>query len=152
MSSESRAGWRWRNVPVPIAHVAGLAGGVGLEQWRPWPVGVGDLVSIPVAGVLAVVGLAVGAWAVRVTGRQDLGTPSELVTDGPYRYSRNPMYVAWTAIYVGVAFAAATAWPLALLPVVAVLVHRQVRREERALEARFGVAYRRYRRRVRRYL
>jgi protein-S-isoprenylcysteine O-methyltransferase Ste14 len=53
---------------------------------------------------------------------------------------------------VGVALVAGTAWPLLLLPVVLVLTHVAVMREERFLERSFGAAYHNYKASVRRYL
>jgi protein-S-isoprenylcysteine O-methyltransferase Ste14 len=75
-----------------------------------------------------------------------------LVDSGPYAFSRNPMYLAWTVGYVGVALVAGTAWPLMLLPVVLAVTQVVVMREERFLERRFGDAYRSYKTSVRRYL
>lgn len=97
-------------------------------------------------------GLVVVIWAVWATGRQAIESPTALVTDGPYRYSRNPMYLGWTAGYLGLSAVADTSWPLVLLPVVVAATHWEVRREERALEARFGTDYRHYQDDVRRYL
>ena len=82
----------------------------------------------------------------------DLERPNQLIDNGPYALSRNPMYVAWTVGYVGVAMVAGTAWPLLLLPVVVVATQVVVVREERSLERRFGAVYRNYRSSVRRYL
>ena len=62
------------------------------------------------------------------------------------------MYVAWTLGYVGVTLVAGTAWPLLLLPLVPVVTHLVVLREERSLERRFGDGYRSYKTSVRRYL
>jgi protein-S-isoprenylcysteine O-methyltransferase Ste14 len=62
------------------------------------------------------------------------------------------MYLAWTLVYVGIALAANAAWPLLLLPVVLLVTHIVVLREERSLERRFGPVYRRYKTSVRRYL
>ena len=76
-----------------------------------------------------------------------------LVTTGPYRFTRNPMYVGLTLAYIGLALLIDTAWPLFLLPVVlALLVILVVRREERYLDRAFGEAYRSYRQRVRRWV
>ena len=71
-------------------------------------------------------GLWLGAWAVRSAARVDLERPGELVDRGPYAHGRNPMYLAWTAGYVGVALVAGTAWPLLLLPFVLVATHLAV--------------------------
>ena len=62
------------------------------------------------------------------------------------------MYVGWTVLYVGIALVLNTAWPLVLLPVVIMLTHRSVLREERRLAERFGVEFAQYRAAVRRYL
>jgi protein-S-isoprenylcysteine O-methyltransferase Ste14 len=82
----------------------------------------------------------------------DLDRPHQLVGGGPYAFSRNPMYVAWTLGYVGIALVADAAWPLLLLPVVLVVTQIVVLREERSLDRRFGAVYRSYKTSVRRYL
>ena len=144
-------GRRWRNVPLPEAHVVGLLASGGLQAWRPWPLAT-DHPGAVLGGSLVGLGLVVVAWAVVAVGRQAVGSPTDLVTGGPYRYSRNPMYVGWTAIYVGVGLLSGVAWVAALLPLVVVAVHVTVRREERRLERRFGADYRDYVREVRRYV
>ena len=75
-----------------------------------------------------------------------------LATDGPYRYTRNPLYVAAICVYLGV-----TLWVdslvLLLLPFVIGVLHAGVvLREERHLSARFGSQYEAYRAGVRRWL
>ena len=78
---------------------------------------------------------------------------TRLVMHGPYRLSRNPMYLALTLLYVGVALLLNSVWPLMLLPLILVILHVAViRREERYLAAAFGAAYDGYRRWVRRWL
>lgn len=132
--------------------MAGLLAGGFLQVVRPWPMPVAGTIRLATGALLLIAGLIVVATAVRAAGAERLDARETLVTDGPYRYSRNPMYVGWTALYAGVSLLVGLVWPLGLLPVVAVVVHRQVRREERALERRFGDAYRAYGREVRRYL
>jgi len=76
-----------------------------------------------------------------------------IVTDGPFRYTRNPLYLAASGLYVAVTLLVNTLWPLPLLPpMLVVLEWGVIRREERYLEAKFGEAYRVYRARVRRWL
>ena len=82
----------------------------------------------------------------------DLARPGQLVRGGPYAFSRNPMYVAATAVYLGVALVADAAWALLLLPAVLLATHLVVVREERSLSTRFGDGFRSYRASVRRYL
>jgi protein-S-isoprenylcysteine O-methyltransferase Ste14 len=101
---------------------------------------------------LILAGLWLAAWGMRAAGDVDLERPDQLVRSGPYAFSRNPMYIASTLVYVGIAFVANAAWPLLLLPVVLLVTHIVVVREERSLERRFGAAYRSYKTSVRRYL
>jgi protein-S-isoprenylcysteine O-methyltransferase Ste14 len=144
--------WRWGNIPIPEAHLMGLGTGILLQVLRPWslpwPAWIGHGCGWP----LLLGGLGLGAWAVRAAAGVDLERPNRLIDSGPYAYSRNPMYVAWTAGYVGVALVAGTVWPLLLLPVVLAATQVVVMREERSLERRFGDAYRSYKTSVRRYL
>jgi protein-S-isoprenylcysteine O-methyltransferase Ste14 len=144
--------WRWGNIPIPQAQLAGLGIGLLLQVVRPWslpwPAWIGQLGGWP----LILAGLWLGAWAVRAAASVDLERPDQLVDTGPYAFSRNPMYLAWTVDYVGVALVAGTAWPLLLLPAVLVVTQVVVLGEERSLERRFGSAYRSYKASVRRYL
>jgi protein-S-isoprenylcysteine O-methyltransferase Ste14 len=141
--------WRWGNIPIPEAHLVALGTGIVLQVVTPWP--------LPWPGhgcgwPLILAGLWLGGWAVRAAAGLDLERPNRLVDSGPYVFSRNPMYVAWTLGDVGVALVAGTAWPLLLLPVVLAVTQVVVRREERSLERQFGDAYRTYKASVRRYL
>jgi protein-S-isoprenylcysteine O-methyltransferase Ste14 len=149
---EGAPAWRWGNIPIPEAHLVGLAAGILLQvirPWgRPWPAWIGH----GCGWQLILAGLWLGAWAVRTAAHVDLERPDQLVDSGPYAFSRNPMYVAWTVGYVGAALVAGTAWPLLLLPAVLVVTQVVVLREERSLERRFGAAYRSYKTSVRRYL
>jgi protein-S-isoprenylcysteine O-methyltransferase Ste14 len=78
---------------------------------------------------------------------------STLVTHGPFRLSRNPMYLGLSLVYLGVTLLVNSVWPLLLLPlVIAILQPTVIRLEERYLGARFGTAYDEYCRRVRRWL
>lgn len=144
--------YRWRNVPVPEAHVAGLVVGLALHAFRPRRVTLTRQPSSIAGWSLIGVGVLLGAWAVRAAGSVDTKRPSELVTTGPFAYSRNPMYIAWTALYVGVAVVVNTVWVFVLLPLVMAATHITVRREERTLERAFGDDFRDYKNEVRRYL
>ncbi|HDS1779849.1 TPA: isoprenylcysteine carboxylmethyltransferase family protein [Pseudomonas putida] len=80
--------------------------------------------------------------------------PTTLIaTTGPYRWTRNPMYLGMALVYAGIAVCFDGAIALALLPLVLIVIQRQViAREERYLEAKFGDDYRRYKAKVRRWL
>ncbi len=76
-----------------------------------------------------------------------------LITEGPYRFSRNPMYLALSLLYAGIGIAADSPWTLALLvPLLIVLHYGVIIREERYLERKFADAYRRYKSSTRRWL
>jgi protein-S-isoprenylcysteine O-methyltransferase Ste14 len=76
----------------------------------------------------------------------------QLVTWGPYRVSRNPMYLGVTSAYLGIALVNNHAWPLVLLPVALVVMTIIIKREERYLRRAFGEAYDQYCQRVRRWV
>jgi protein-S-isoprenylcysteine O-methyltransferase Ste14 len=113
----------------------------------------------PAGVVLIVVGLALSAWA-RLTfskHRAEIFPWSEahstLVATGPFRFSRNPMYLGLLVIGVGAALVAGT-WLMWLVPVLLFVLDNFViiPYEERSMERTFGDAYRAYRSRVRRWI
>ena len=76
-----------------------------------------------------------------------------LVAEGPFRFTRNPLYLASIGLYLGIVLLVDAVWPLLLLiPVLAVLRWGVVAREERYLAAKFGEPYRAYKARVRRWI
>ena len=76
-----------------------------------------------------------------------------IVSSGPFRFSRNPLYLSLTTIYLGLTLAVNTWWGIVVLIPLLIVMHRGVvLREERYLEQKFGQSYRQYRSRVRRYL
>jgi len=78
---------------------------------------------------------------------------TRIVSHGPYRFSRNPMYLGFALCTFGLAILVDSAWMLLALPIGLVLVDRIViTREERYLERKFGDEYLNYKRRVRRWL
>ena len=102
---------------------------------------------------MVVAGALVAAWAVTTFADMNTKKPTKIVTTGPYAFTRNPMYVAWTSIYIGGDLILNTVWMLAFLPVVLIGTHYlAVIKEERFLEREFGDEYTEYKGRVRRYL
>jgi protein-S-isoprenylcysteine O-methyltransferase Ste14 len=140
--------WRAGNVPLPEAHLLGITALVGLHRLRPR--------SIPgsrVAGaaMIAAAAVLIGR-SVAAAGQVDLERPGRLLTAGPYAVSRNPMYVAWALLHLGVGVGLRSAWMLLTLPAAAGRVHWEITREERSLEAAFGAEFGAYRAAVPRYL
>ena len=109
-------------------------------------------------GALLASGFAISIWGSRVMRRAGTNVnphkPSTaLVATGPFRFSRNPLYVAFNLAFAGLALLVNSMWLLVLLLPAMVTMHFGViRREERYLEGKFVDAYRAYRIRVRRYL
>ena len=144
---------KWSNVPIPIADVVGLGLGGILQLIFPrmifqsqW---IGYVLGLPLIGI----GIGLTAWAVLETGNINIVSPNRLITSGPYAFSRNPMYVGWGLIYLGVTFIVNTFWMLVLFPLVLSVTHIvDVLREEQFLKEQFGDEYLDYQSRVRRYL
>ena len=102
---------------------------------------------------VAVVLLAIGQFAKAGTSFRTERPSTALLADGLYRYSRNPIYIALSAAYLGVAIATDSLWVLGfIIPFLALIRQGVIAREERYLEAKFGDSYRDYTSRVRRWL
>jgi protein-S-isoprenylcysteine O-methyltransferase Ste14 len=154
MPSDDTSGVR---VPPWLYYIAGFLAGAALEI--AFPIEAPSLGWRLVAGALGFAlwlsldGRAMRAFARAGTSMNVTAPTSALVTSGPYRYTRNPMYVGMAFLYAGLAVALGVIWALATLPIVLVVVDRLViAREEPYLEARFGDPYREYKQRVHRWL
>jgi protein-S-isoprenylcysteine O-methyltransferase Ste14 len=144
-------------VPPPPLYVLALLLGLVLDRkvHVPFlPRRVARVLGLPLVGG----GMALAAWFVftmrggHTTIRIDKPV-SSLVQDGPFRYTRNPGYVALTLIYAGIATLRNALWAILLLPLVLYVIERMViEREERYLERTFGEEYLTYKARVRRWM
>ena len=109
-------------------------------------------------GGVIVAGLLLASFGIRHFRRhqttvEPFGTPTALVSTGPYRFTRNPMYLGIVTTLLGIALVVATL-PFLLPPIAffAIINATQIPREEAKLTALFGEQYTHYRRRVRRWL
>lgn len=101
---------------------------------------------------LGLMGLALRAFRAAGTHVEVYLPASALVVTGPYRFTRNPIYIGMTLAYLGAGLLTDSLWVLLLvLPVLGVMHYGVVLREEAYLTAKFGDAYRRYTRAVRRW-
>jgi protein-S-isoprenylcysteine O-methyltransferase Ste14 len=97
-------------------------------------------------------------WSLWLFGRHRTGllpgqAAEALIDEGPYRISRNPLYVGLLALYLALALLAPSFWALVLFPAAVLLVlWGAIRPEERYLHERFGPRYDDYTKRVRRWL
>lgn len=148
--------------PPPILFAAGFFAGWLLDRraLHLWPDAPRPLDrALDVAGWLLVAGgLALTYWGIATFRRLRTSVypnrdASTLVSEGPYRFTRNPMYSGLTVAYVGGSIVIGSAWPLLHLPLVLALLYVLViAREERHLTEAFGDSYRDYQRRVGRWL
>lgn len=143
--------------PPPLVYAGGLV--LGWLVDRAWPASLFDargwwVVAIPIAAAgLALVVAALGLFRRAGTDPLPMRPTSALVFAGPYRFTRNPMYLGMALVYVAAAILLDLPWAFVLLPLVVVVIRTQViAKEERYLESKFGDAYRLYRVRVRRWL
>jgi protein-S-isoprenylcysteine O-methyltransferase Ste14 len=123
----------------------------------PLGLGVAGWIRVGLGAALTAAGAALPAWAMgwfRRTGQDPLPwkpTPS-LIVQGPYRFTRNPMYVGMTLVQLGVGVAVNDLWIALLAPAALLAVHFiAVLPEETYLGERFGHDYAKYRATVRRY-
>ncbi len=142
--------------PPPLIFGVPLLAGLLLARWAPLPL-VPPSLARPLGGLMIALGLlaipALLAFRRARTHPEPWKPTSALVTSGPYRFSRNPMYLGMTLLYLGITTWQNVAWPLLALPLVGWVLHVGVIvREERYLEMLFGQEYLDYRRRVRRWL
>jgi len=142
----------------PIAWAVAVLVGLALNWFMPLP-----LVSAAVpAGWLGTMvfalALALVAWAIATITRADSNVPTSLPTTtlvdtGPYRFTRNPIYLGMVLGLIGLAIAFNSLWLLlTLVPFALAIRYGVIAREEAYLERKFGDVYRRYRARVRRWL
>lgn len=144
-------------IPPPLFYLAGFIGGVFLDYnaaiWSSVPSLAAEIFGvIDIALGFALVGWGMGWFAKNKTGIVPVSPASKLVMTGPYRFTRNPMYVGLALAYMGGVLIMQSAWALILLlPVMWVIRYYVIAREEKYLHALFGQDYVDYCLRVRRW-
>lgn len=144
-------------VRPPLVYLGSI--GLGLLAHLVWPVALLPAsISMPIGVILVLAAGALFMSALRTFRKANTPVPGNrpttaIVRTGPYRFSRNPVYLAFTLFQIGLA-----AWVdslgllLTLLPALALMALVVIPREERYLEARFPAEYLAYKRAVRRWL
>jgi protein-S-isoprenylcysteine O-methyltransferase Ste14 len=141
----------------PLIYLGAISTGLALHWAWPCPMPAG-VTWRPLGGALVVASLLLFGLSVRRF--RAAGTPvparkptTAIVRTGPYRFSRNPIYLAFSLFQLGIATWVGSWWLVATLAVaLAIIQYVVVPREERYLEARFGAEYRDYKAAVRRWL
>jgi len=142
----------------PIAWAVAILVGLGLDRLYPLPFLPAALPHVWLGGAVFVLGVALAVWAAttfrRAGTRVEPNRPTTaIVTTGPFRFSRNPIYLGMQLGQIGLAVAFDSLWLLAtLVPFFLVLRYGVVAREEVYLDRKFGDTYRGYAARVRRWL
>ena len=153
----SNAGVRF---PPPFLFVIGFIVGWALDRyWRALPVSrfAGSALA-PFGWSALALGVILAAWGMATFRRAKTAIlphhrASRLVTHGPYRFTRNPMYTGLTIAYLGGSALLDSAWPIIVLPIVLVTLFKTViSREEMYLTDAFGAEYTDYVASVRRWL
>jgi protein-S-isoprenylcysteine O-methyltransferase Ste14 len=145
-------------VRPPIALVLAIIGGIALDRLLPLPWLPSDLPAGWIGWAVFVLGLALLVWAAVTITKAGSNVPTNqptttIVESGPYRFSRNPIYIGMFLGLIGLAIALNTLWLLVVMVLFALILrYGVVAREEAYLERKFGDAYRGYRSRVRRWL
>ena len=141
----------------PLLFTLPLAAGAILHVGLPFRFLSSDL-TITAGAPFVALGVFLVAWAVWVmrsagTSPQPREATTAMVITGPYRFSRNPIYVAYALIYIGTACVVNSLTVLLLLSAAVLLTQRvAIKREEQYLENKFGQDYLDYKSKVRRWL
>jgi len=162
MTGNSTAGTTERGatvrIPPPLVFVLALLSGIGLSYLRLLELPLDRSVRIGAGVFVVVLGVALIASArthfLRTGQEPAPWKPSpELILQGPYRFTRNPMYVGMTLLTIGLGVALNNLWISAAAPLALLTVHfLTMVPEERYLTEKFGAPYEAYLKRVRRYL
>ena len=144
-------------VRPPVVYLGAIV--LGLVLHVAWPARlVSRAVSAPLGAAAVLLAVALFLSAVRTFRKAGTPVPGNrptttIVRTGPYRWSRNPIYLAFSLLQLGVAFWVNSLWLLVtLVPAVALMSFVVIPREEQYLETRFASDYLPYKASVRRWL
>jgi len=144
-------------VPPPLIYLLPLLLGLALDRrvhLAFLPHGVARMIGWPLVGGA----VALSGWSFQTLRSADTTVrpdkpASRVIQHGPFAFSRNPIYVSFAVLYLGIAVLRNALWPVMLLPLVLYVVQREViGREERYLERTFGQEYLTYKAKVRRWV
>ena len=145
------------HVPPPVIYIVLFGVGLLLHWLVPFsfpPIWLARVAALIFLGC----GLILGIWSVGLfrrahTNVMPIQPTTALVIAGPYRLTRNPIYLGFLCVYIAAALWFGVVWALALVPLVVLAVQRlAIAKEERYLEQKFGEAYRQYCAQVRRWI
>lgn len=142
----------------PIIFFVPLFASIIARYFIPLPLPLGNSISMGLAMLLLILGASLMAWAF-LTFKEFREDPDPrvstqvVVSNGPFKYTRNPMYIAFFLIYIGLTFALNSLWPFIFIPFIFWFLYKGVvLREEMYMEGKFGDQYRMYKKAVGRWL
>jgi protein-S-isoprenylcysteine O-methyltransferase Ste14 len=141
----------------PLIFGISILCGIGLDNLHPLAMPYGFHGTV-YGGIIIMIAFAIGMWALLEFNRAGSDVradkpDSALLVSGPYRFTRNPLYIVLTLVQITAAVWLDTLWILLLTPISVIIISRYaIRREERYLEKLFGQEYLDYKQRVRRWL
>lgn len=144
-------------VRPPLVYLIALGSGAAIQLAMPFPF-LPAAPTLPLGAPLVVVAIVLFAYAAATLRAAGTPVPARkptimIVRAGPYRFSRNPIYLAFSLFQLGIAMWLNSVWLLVTLVGAAALMHYFViPREEEYLERRFGAQYLSYKASVRRWL
>jgi protein-S-isoprenylcysteine O-methyltransferase Ste14 len=145
-------------IQPPIAWALAIVAGAAAGWLYPWRFIPGSIPHVAIGAVVLATGFALGIWAIvtmhRTGTRVEPYKPTTtIVATGPYRFTRNPIYIGMFLGQAGLAVGFDNLWLLAMLvPFGLVIRYGVIAREEAYLERKFGDVYRAYKSRTRRWL
>lgn len=143
--------------PPPLILLSCVLLGAALNWFYPAPF-VPELLRWVVGGFLIFFGIAVilycaGMFKKKGTNIEPWKKTSQIITSGVYRFSRNPIYLSFVIIGIGIGFAVNSIWIiLMMIPLVLIISRFVIAKEERYLEAKFGKLYLSYKHKIRRWI
>ena len=145
--------------PPPILFAICVIAAAIVDHYRPLPIMNGQRdVRFATASLLSALAVTIAATARReMIAHKEHPNPykptNTIVESGPYRFSRNPIYIAFFIVAIAVGFFANSWWIVAsIIPIFFLLHFGVILREEQYLSSKFGETYEGYRRRVRRWI
>ena len=146
--------------PPPILFVLGALAGWALNRRYPLPLmaATRETIGSPAGWAALVLGFLIALWGMLTfrlarTAIVPIAPATKIVDSGPYRFSRNPMYLGMSLMLLGGSLLTNNFWMLLTLPLALLLLYRLViKREEAYLLSAFPAEYGAYRARVRRFI
>lgn len=146
-------------VPPPLLYAISLLAGYLIQSYLPLSSSIFQTISIKIVTIiLLIISLIISFFSIRQFWKSrntliSIKPATSLQTSGIYQFTRNPMYVGLSSLYLSFSFFLGSWWYFILFPFLQLIIQEyNIKREERYLERAFGEDYQNYKRNVRRWL